>query len=156
MQVALVFEPDRAQTASDYLRIAACTVWAFECLQTLAGEVRIYRAQRPWSMTIGCKLFVAVRYLASVALITSAVGFFGHGYSSEFCSNYQRVAPLFKVFSALANQAVFLWRTYAISGRRRWVLMTLVTAYTLAMAAQFFANSVTIRKCSDNLILLAI
>jgi hypothetical protein len=93
---------------------------------------------------VGGHMFVLVRYLGTIAMITSAVGYYGRGYSSEFCDSYQRVAPLMKVFSGIANQAVFLWRAYAISQRQRWVLMTLSAAWIIAAALQFFANATTV------------
>jgi hypothetical protein len=126
------------------------TLWTFEVLQTIPAEYRIYKAQFKKTKTpgTGTKLFIAVRYLGTAAMITSAVGYFGRGYSAHFCVGYQRVAPLFKVFSALANQAVFLWRTYAISGRRKWVLVVMSVAYFCAMVLQFFGNATTVPASS--------
>ncbi|TFK99866.1 hypothetical protein BDV98DRAFT_605683 [Pterulicium gracile] len=134
---------DRAALASEYMRIAAITIFGFEYIQTLTSEFRIYRAQRSWKLTTGCQLFILVRYLGLAALITATYGFFSEGWSSDACAHYQHVAPLFKVFSAIANQAVFFWRTYAISGRKRWVLYTLIGVGLLTIGLQLFANSVT-------------
>ncbi|TFK98078.1 hypothetical protein BDV98DRAFT_573445 [Pterulicium gracile] len=143
------FDVARAALASDYMRIASMTIWCFEILQTCPAELRIYKQQwKNGRMSVGCQLFIVVRYLGSAAIITSAVGYFGRGYSADFCFHYQRVAPLFKVISTLANQMVFLWRTYAISGRKRWVLITMSVAYFMATALQFFANSTTVPASS--------
>jgi hypothetical protein len=43
-----------------------------------------------------CILFILVRYMSIIALVTSNWGFFGKGFSASLCRHYQLVAPLTK------------------------------------------------------------
>ncbi|KAG6918168.1 hypothetical protein DXG01_016153 [Tephrocybe rancida] len=55
-------------TAANYLKIAGASIYAFDYLQTIPAEIRLYRKQKGLlKLSVACWLLIAVRVLAAVA-----------------------------------------------------------------------------------------
>lgn len=85
---------------------------------TLPAEWRFYRSQRSWRLSLGCLLFIAIRFAllalsrahtsligahpsahrySSIAVITlSNVGYFGNFFTPASCARYFIIPPVFK------------------------------------------------------------
>jgi hypothetical protein len=88
-----------------FVQLHCYTVWGISsiCLTALlfSNEVMIKslypsRLLKLLLSSNACILFIAVRYMSIVALVTGTVGFFATGFSPLACDRYHLVAPLTK------------------------------------------------------------
>ncbi|KAL1943804.1 hypothetical protein VTO73DRAFT_3622 [Trametes versicolor] len=95
---------------------------------TLPAEWRFYRSQRSWRLSLGCLLFIAIRFAllalsrahtsligahppahrySSIAVITlSNVGYFGNFFTPASCARYFIIPPVFKVVQTMVSQLI--------------------------------------------------
>ncbi|KAF9518524.1 hypothetical protein BS47DRAFT_1338210 [Hydnum rufescens UP504] len=138
MEVVKANAPD----ATAYLRIASITIALYDYLVTMPAEYRLYKMQPSiFKMSRACVLFILIRYMSIVALVTSNWGFFGKGFSASLCRHYQLVAPLTKLFAVLFSQIIVAIRTFAIARKDPWVLWTLVTLFIVCTVPEFIGNT---------------
>ncbi|KAJ7851340.1 hypothetical protein B0H13DRAFT_2360182 [Mycena leptocephala] len=104
-----------------YLRVAAYAIAAFDYLQTLPAEYRLYAKQQGPS-----KL--------SVACIASSL------FCKEACAKFYWMAPVFKLFLYLASQAILALRTYAVSRRSSIVLRILIVLFIVCALGEFIST----------------
>ncbi|KAJ6493203.1 hypothetical protein C8R45DRAFT_1095717 [Mycena sanguinolenta] len=110
-----------------YLRASAYAIAAFDYLQTVPAEYRLYTKQKgPLKLSVACILLILVRYLGLTTLIISNTGFFYHGFTPVTCGHYFWLVPVFKLLLYLVSQAILAIRTYAVSRRSPVVLWGLV------------------------------
>ncbi|KAI9450378.1 hypothetical protein F5148DRAFT_597707 [Russula earlei] len=126
-------------------RIASLSIAAYDYLVTLPAEIRLYSSSSRRSL--GCVLFVLIRYTSMITMIASNVGFFDHHFSPQVCGRYSNVAPVFKVLQVMVSQAILGVRAYNISLRNVWVRRIIVPVYVVVVGIQWFAALDKIRDC---------
>ncbi len=105
--------------SSPITRPPALTSCSPSYILTLPAEWRFYRSQRSWRLSLGCLLFIAIRFAgllprsrahssligapppahrySSIAVITlSNVGYFGNFFTPASCARYFIIPPIFK------------------------------------------------------------
>ncbi|KAH0582494.1 hypothetical protein H2248_010437 [Termitomyces sp. 'cryptogamus'] len=113
--------------AANYMKIASASIYAFDYIQTVPAEYRLYRKQKGiFRLSFPCWLLIFVRYLGMVAIILSLVGGFSKNFTKNSCHQFYLAVPMFKVLAAVASHGVFIFRTYAICGRNRTILYFLL------------------------------
>ncbi|KAM5533571.1 hypothetical protein V8D89_012787 [Ganoderma adspersum] len=127
-------------SATVYIRIIALSIAFYDYILTLPAEWRFYKGQRSCRLSPGCILFIAIRYTSILALVTSAIGFFGHFFTDESCAKYYMIPPVLKVVQTMVSQLILGIRTINISRRAPWVIWTIAGAFTVASAAEGVLN----------------
>ncbi|CAE6485075.1 unnamed protein product [Rhizoctonia solani] len=108
------------------LRVATFSIAAFDFIQTIPGEIKLYRRQiAQGRMSIVCFLFIVVRYVSVVSLVLNGVGFYSSSFDAESCRKFRLAAPVTKMVAGLASQGLIFMRTWAISRKSRFVLIVL-------------------------------
>jgi len=126
-EFALQAEQLMKNNGAAYLRVGSIAVAGYDYVLTLPAEWRFYKIQRSWRLSVGCILFIVLRYLSIVTLVISNVGYFGH-FSAAMCQRYYMLPPTFKVLQTTVSQVIVGLRTYNISRRSRtvkWLLLIL-------------------------------
>ncbi|KAF9509850.1 hypothetical protein BS47DRAFT_114071 [Hydnum rufescens UP504] len=143
MAMDIVEDPHSTQgTINGYIRVAALSIALYDYVSTLPGEHRLYASQPSFGrMSNACILFIAIRYVSIIALVSGSWGFFATGFSAKTCERYHLVAPLTKLFAALISQIIMSIRTYAIGRNSRWVLWTLSTFFILCLVPEILGNA---------------
>jgi len=119
------------------LRIASLSIAAYDYIITLAMEYRMYTSPDPKSL--GLVLFVLIRYISMVAMIITNVAFFYHGFTPKSCGRFFHAAPVFKALQVMVSHAILGVRTYNIAHRNVLVGRTLISAYLIAVAFEWFS-----------------
>ncbi|KAG9080282.1 hypothetical protein FS749_008066 [Ceratobasidium sp. UAMH 11750] len=108
------------------LRVATFSIAAFDYLQTIPGEIKLYRRQyAQGKVSIVCMLFIAVRYISIVSLVVNGIGFYSTSFDMESCQKFRLIPPITKMLAGLASQGLIFMRTWAISRKSRLVLIVL-------------------------------
>ncbi|KAJ6568867.1 hypothetical protein B0H19DRAFT_688381 [Mycena capillaripes] len=117
--------------AVKYLDVAATVVLVFDYCLTLNLEVSLIWPSR-WSLTK--ILYVLSRYPAffDVPLV---LYYLTPTVSLEHCAQLNTAIASGNVFGIAVAEAIFVLRTYALSGRNRKVLITFGTIYTICVLA---------------------
>ncbi|KAI8986713.1 hypothetical protein BD414DRAFT_415837 [Trametes punicea] len=127
-------------TSTSFLRVISLSIALYDWILTLPAEWRFYRSQRSWRLSLGCSLFIAIRY-SSIAVITlSNVGYFGSFFTPQTCARYYIAPPIFKVVQTMVSQMILGIRTINISRRSRGITWTVVSVFFLITTAQWFLN----------------
>ncbi|TFK72800.1 hypothetical protein BDN72DRAFT_855188 [Pluteus cervinus] len=111
---------------TNYLKVAGASIYVFDLT---GGDSFLQKSIL--RLSIACWLLIAVRYLGMLGIILSMVGAFSTTFTHSSCDHYFLSVPLVKVFGAVASQAIFVYRTYAICNRSRRVLISLSTVNTI-------------------------
>ncbi|KAI0371253.1 hypothetical protein BV20DRAFT_194023 [Pilatotrama ljubarskyi] len=127
-------------TSTSFLRVISLSIAFYDYILTLPAEWRFYRSQRSWRLSLGCVLFIAIRYASIAVLILSNVGYFGDFFTPETCDHYYMAPPIFKVVQTMVSQMILGIRTINISRRSTWVTWSVVTVFFLCTAAQWILN----------------
>ncbi|KAG8691506.1 hypothetical protein FRC11_002402 [Ceratobasidium sp. 423] len=108
------------------LRVATFSIALFDVVQTIPGEIQLYRKQiKNGRMSLVCFLFIVVRYVSIVSLVLNGVGFYGSMFTMESCVKFRLAPPVTKMIAGIACQCIIFLRTWAISRKSRPVLITL-------------------------------
>lgn len=108
------------------LRVATFSIAAFDYLQTIPGEIRLYRRQfERGRMSLVCFLFIVVRYVSIASLVLNGIGFYSTDFDVESCRKFRLAPPVTKMIAGLASQGLIFLRTWAISRKSRVVLIFL-------------------------------
>ncbi|KAI0777237.1 hypothetical protein BD413DRAFT_609635 [Trametes elegans] len=126
--------------STSFIRVVALSIAFYDYLLTLPAEWRFYRSQRSWRLSLGCILFIAIRYSSIAVLTLSNVGYFGNFFTPAACSRYFIAAPIFKVLQAMISQLILGIRTINISRRSRSVTWIITTVFLLCTTAQWILN----------------
>ncbi|KAJ7061590.1 hypothetical protein C8F01DRAFT_1137831 [Mycena amicta] len=111
------------------VRITSLSVLVYDFLITIPSEIRLYRRQKSFlKPSLPCIFFILARYVGLFYICWVSYVFFGTGWTDTSCG---RVAPVGSVLRSLVSSissGVFVWRTWAIWGKNRyiWMGMTLV------------------------------
>ncbi|PIL27677.1 hypothetical protein GSI_10829 [Ganoderma sinense ZZ0214-1] len=127
-------------SAMVYIRIIALSIAFYDYILTLPAEWRFYKGQRSWRLSPGCILFIAIRYTSILALVTSAIGFFGHFFTDQSCAKYYMIPPVLKVVQTLVSQMILGIRTINISRRAPWVIWTIAVSFIGASVSEGVLN----------------
>ncbi|KAF9226320.1 hypothetical protein BS17DRAFT_777052 [Gyrodon lividus] len=124
-----------------YLRVASVSIAAYDYILTLPAEWRFYRSQshifRP---SLGCTLFVLIRYFSIIVMIVSNYGVFATSFTQESCQRYYMVAPVFKVVQTMISQVILGVRTFNITRRSRRMGLALLIFFIIATGLEWFTN----------------
>ncbi|KAG9311763.1 hypothetical protein JVU11DRAFT_8006 [Chiua virens] len=140
------------QETEKYLRIVSLSIAGYDYLITLPAEVRFYRSQsnilRP---SLGCVLFVLIRYLSIIVMVVSNYGVLATAFTTETCHQYYLIAPVFKVLQSMASQVILGVRTFNIARRQQSVGVALAIAFVLTTIVSFvflWAPRVPLNTCT--------
>ncbi|KAF8714444.1 hypothetical protein RHS03_00251, partial [Rhizoctonia solani] len=123
------------------LRVATFSIAAFDFIQTIPGEIKLYRRQvAQGRMSLVCFLFIVVRYVSVVSLILNGIGFYATSFDIESCSRYRLAAPVTKMFAGFASQGLIFLRTWAISRKSRLVLIILSALCIITLPMMVIGN----------------
>ncbi|KAG8936250.1 hypothetical protein FRC02_003542 [Tulasnella sp. 418] len=130
-----------ANQLNNNLRIATFSIAAFDYLQTLPGEYRLYRKQwKNGRISIVCGLFVVVRYMSILCLFMNGVGFYVHTFNEASCKKFYLVPLMTKLVAGLASNGIIFSRTYAISHNKK-TLISLSVLCVLLLPLQILGNA---------------
>ncbi|CAE7073543.1 unnamed protein product [Rhizoctonia solani] len=123
------------------LRVATFSIALFDVLQTIPGEIQLYRKQiKNGRMSLVCFLFIVVRYVSIVALVLNGVGFYGSHFNMDMCIKFRLAPPVTKMIAGIACQCIIYLRTWAISRKSRVVLITLGVLFVLCLPFLILGN----------------
>ncbi|CAE7066238.1 unnamed protein product [Rhizoctonia solani] len=123
------------------LRVATFSIAAFDFIQTIPGEIKLYRRQiAQGRMSFVCFLFIVVRYVSVLSLVLNGIGFYASGFDLESCRKFRLAAPVTKMFAGLASQGLIFMRTWAISRKSRFVLVVLSTLCVITLPMMVIGN----------------
>jgi len=129
-------------TSAVYLRIASLTIAASDYLMTFGDEIDLYRKQTSiLRMTRSCLLFIIVRYASILSNFFSNFFFLYDGVTLQQCSQIMHIAPNFKAVATIASQLIMLLRTYAVSGKNKFVLWGLSALFLFVSVVELWANN---------------
>ncbi|KAJ8469191.1 hypothetical protein ONZ51_g9150 [Trametes cubensis] len=127
-------------TSASFIRIISLSISLYDYLLTLPAEWRFYSSQRSWRLSLGCILFIAIRYTSIAVLTLSNVGYFGNFFTAHTCARYYIAAPIFKVIQTMVSQLILGIRTINISRRSTLVTWIVACAFLSFTTAQWFLN----------------
>ncbi|CAE6490580.1 unnamed protein product [Rhizoctonia solani] len=123
------------------LRVATFSIALFDVIQTIPGEIQLYRKQfKNGRMSFVCFLFIVVRYVSIAALVLNGVGYYGTTFTYEACVKFRLAPPVTKMVAGIACQAIILLRTWAISRKSRGVLIILGVLFVLGLPFLILGN----------------
>ncbi|KAH9925700.1 hypothetical protein B0H21DRAFT_141474 [Amylocystis lapponica] len=128
---------------SAYLRIASLAVAGYDWLCTIPVEFEIYGEQVSFfHMGRACVLFALIRYFSIVTLLSNNIGFFATNMPAAACARFIFFAPVMKCAQMAVAHIILFVRTWAISGRVKWVfwilLLLLVSCVTLELWSSIY------------------
>ncbi|KAI0336754.1 hypothetical protein GY45DRAFT_1377252 [Cubamyces sp. BRFM 1775] len=127
-------------TSASFIRIISLSIALYDYLLTLPAEWRFYSSQRSWRLSLGCSLFIAIRYSSIAVLVLSNVGYFGNFFTPSSCARYYIAPPIFKVIQTMVSQLILGIRTINISRRSNIVTWIIACAFFSFTTAQWFLN----------------
>ncbi|KAH7338289.1 hypothetical protein B0J17DRAFT_418438 [Rhizoctonia solani] len=123
------------------LRVATFSIAAFDFIQTIPGEIKLYRRQiAQGRMSMVCFLFIVVRYVSVLSLVLNGVGFYVTGFDEESCRKFRLAPPVTKMIAGLASQGLIFMRTWAISRKSRPVLIILSVLCIITLPMMVIGN----------------
>ncbi|KAH9978175.1 hypothetical protein BGW80DRAFT_798210 [Lactifluus volemus] len=134
--IATPISPSQSSiNVATYVRIVAMSIAGYDYLITLPFEYQLYKLTR--RVSSGLILFILIRYLSVVLVITSNVGFFYPHFTPQSCANYLYVNPVLRETQMMVSQAILGILTYGISLRNVWVGRTISLAYLATIGFQW-------------------
>ncbi|KAL6304123.1 hypothetical protein BKA93DRAFT_310113 [Sparassis latifolia] len=126
---------------SAYLRVAALAISVYDWLWTIPVEVEIYSAETSlFNLSRPCVLFIMIRYVSIITVISNCVGYFSHNFSYEMCARYMWLSPVMKPIQSLIAHIILFVRTWAISGRAQWVFWALSMMLAATVTLEFYST----------------
>ncbi|KAJ7078744.1 hypothetical protein B0H15DRAFT_1000939 [Mycena belliarum] len=111
------------------VRITSLSIMVYDYFVTIPSELRLYKRQKAlYKPSLACIFFVLARYVGMFYICWVSYVFFGTGWTQDGCA---RIAPLGTILRGLVSSisaAVFVWRTWAIWGKNRYVWMGMTAA----------------------------
>ncbi|KAL4071680.1 hypothetical protein V8B97DRAFT_426247 [Scleroderma yunnanense] len=122
-----------------YLRVASMAIAFYDYFITLPIEYRVYRSQAGFlRMSLACILFILIRYISVLVMITSNYGYFATTFTVESCRRFYFVPPMFKVMQSMVSHAILGVRTFNIAGRDKNIGMLLLGYYIITITLEWF------------------
>jgi len=124
-----------------YLRIVSLSIAGYDYLITLPAEFRFYRSQSDiFRPSLGCVLFVLIRYISIVVMVVSNYGVLATSFTVASCNNYYQIASIFKVLQTMISQVILGVRTFNIARRTKGVGVGLAIAFFITTGLEWFTN----------------
>ncbi|KAJ7240540.1 hypothetical protein C8J57DRAFT_1478160 [Mycena rebaudengoi] len=111
------------------VRITSLSILVYDFVVTIPSEIRLYRRQKSiLKPSLACIFFILARYVGLLYICWVSFVFFGTGWTDTACARIAPVGTVLRGFVSSISAAVFIWRTWAIWGKNRyiWMGMTLV------------------------------
>jgi len=110
-------------------------LWAYDYFLTLGDEVRYaWKTERLLSFV----LFLVTRYLPAVFQTWILVVMHYPGYTTEACQKSAFLQVVYYMCITAAAQIVLAQRTYAITGKNKWIAGTLYGVFTLQIGVAIY------------------
>ncbi|KAJ7068498.1 hypothetical protein C8F01DRAFT_1118341 [Mycena amicta] len=120
-------------------RIISFSLAGGDLVQTIPGTIRLYRKQ--WlnrSMSRVCFFYAMARYMSLLSLISNGIGFFGTSFTPQTCQRFYMLPNVTAMLAGMSVQALIFIRTYAISGRSKYVRWGLGGLLAVCLPLQVF------------------
>ncbi|KAF7301873.1 putative Transmembrane protein [Mycena indigotica] len=120
-------------------RVISFTLAGGDFVQTIPDTLRLYRKQ--WvnrSLSPICVFYALARYMSALSLITNGVGFFGTSFTAASCKRFYMLPNVTAMLAGMSVQVLIYIRTYAISGRSKYVRWGLIGLLAVCMPLQVF------------------
>ncbi|KAH9978170.1 hypothetical protein BGW80DRAFT_797796 [Lactifluus volemus] len=117
------------------VRVVAMSIAVYDYLLTLPFEYRLYKLTQ--RISLGLILFILIRYVSAVLVVTSDVGFFYPHFTAQSCAKYVYVNPALREIQMMVSQAILGIMTYFIALRNVWVGRTISLAYLATIGFQW-------------------
>ncbi|KAJ7077679.1 hypothetical protein B0H15DRAFT_861497 [Mycena belliarum] len=118
-----------AGTPQAAVRITSLSILVYDYIVTIPSEIRLYKRQKSFCKpSLACVFFVLARYVGLFYICWVSYVFFGTGWSDARCGQLAPVGAVLRGIVSTISATVFIWRTWAIWGKNRyiWMTMTLV------------------------------
>jgi len=117
------------------LRVIAMSIAVYDYLLTLPFEYQLYKLTR--RISSGLILFILIRYVSAVLVVTSDVGFFYPHFTPQSCASYFYVNPVLREIQMMVSQAILGILTYCTALHNVWVGRTILLAYLATVGFQW-------------------
>ncbi|KAJ6488445.1 hypothetical protein DFH09DRAFT_379720 [Mycena vulgaris] len=121
-------------------RIVSFSLAAGDVIQTIPGTVAMYKKQ--WvrgRLSAACLFYIIARYMSIISLVLNVFGGIGViTYTLESCKRFYMFPNITALLAGMAVQVVVYIRTYAISGRSKYVRFGLGSVLLLGFPVQIF------------------
>ncbi|KAJ7094559.1 hypothetical protein B0H15DRAFT_127669 [Mycena belliarum] len=118
-------------------RIVSFSLAGGDVLQTMPGTYRLYRKQRGIPSPM-CFFYAMARYMSIISLVSNGIGFFSTSFTPESCRRFYMLPNVTAMLAGMAVQVLIFIRTYAISGRSKYVWFGLGFFMILCFPVQVF------------------
>ncbi|CAK5262839.1 unnamed protein product [Mycena citricolor] len=120
-------------------RIVSFTLAGADVLQTMPATYRLYRKQ--WdnkSLSPVCFFYAMSRYMSIISLISNGIGALSTNFTLESCRRFYMLPNITALLAGIAVQALLFIRTYAISGRSKYVMFGLSALLMVCIPLEVF------------------
>ncbi|KAJ6556021.1 hypothetical protein B0H19DRAFT_1262141 [Mycena capillaripes] len=120
-------------------RVISFTLAAGDVFQTIPGIYSFYKKQ--WTkrkLSPMCFFYAVARYMTIISLVTNGVGFYGIHFTPATCQSFYMLPNVTAMLAGMAVQILVFIRTYAISGRSKYVWYGLGSVLLLGFPVQIF------------------
>ncbi|KAJ7129439.1 hypothetical protein C8R44DRAFT_78194 [Mycena epipterygia] len=120
-------------------RIISFSLAGGDVLQTCPATLRLYKKQ--WvngNLSPVCIFYALARYMSIISLVSNGIGFFGTNFTPASCKRFYMLPNVTAMLAGMAVQVLVFIRTYAISGRSKYVWFGLGSVMLLCFPVQVF------------------
>ncbi|KAF7349997.1 putative Transmembrane protein [Mycena venus] len=121
------------------LRIISFTLASGDVFQTIPATYAFYKKQ--WvkrKLSPACFFYAVARYMTILSLVTNGIGFYGTHFTPATCQSFYMLPNVTAMLAGMAVQILVFIRTYAISGRSKFVWYGLGSVLLLGFPVQVF------------------
>ncbi|KAJ6598836.1 hypothetical protein DFH09DRAFT_16173 [Mycena vulgaris] len=132
-------DPPMAIDRFSLFRIISFSLAGGDVLQTMPGTYMLYKKQFVHrTLSPICFFYAMARYMSILSLISNGIGFFGTNFNPVSCRRFYMLPNITAMLAGMAVQVLVFIRTYAISGRSKYVWFGLGTFMLLLFPVQVF------------------
>ncbi|KAJ7913577.1 hypothetical protein B0H13DRAFT_2326264 [Mycena leptocephala] len=120
-------------------RIISFTLAGGDVFQTIPGTYALYKKQ--WvnrRLNPMCFFYAMARYMTIISLVSNGIGFYGTHFTPATCQSFYMLPNVTAMLAGMAVQVLVFIRTYAISGRSKFVWYGLGSFLLLGFPVQIF------------------
>ncbi|KAJ7868309.1 hypothetical protein B0H13DRAFT_2558844 [Mycena leptocephala] len=120
-------------------RIISFTLAGGDVFQTIPGTYALYKKQ--WvnrRLNPMCFFYAMARYMTIISLVSNGIGFYGTHFTPATCQSFYMLPNVTAMLAGMAVQILVFIRTYAISGRSKFVWYGLGSFLLLGFPVQIF------------------
>ncbi|KAJ7129295.1 hypothetical protein C8R44DRAFT_614484 [Mycena epipterygia] len=115
------FDPQAA------VRITSLSILVYDFIVTIPSEFRLYKRQKSLlKPSLACIFFVLARYIGLLYICWVSYVFFGRGWTDSSCARVSPVGSVLRGFVSSISAVVFIWRTWAIWGKNRYIWVSMI------------------------------